>query len=295
MLIACPSCATTYQIELAALGPAGRSVRCSHCRNTWFATQGEALATTAAAVQADAAAAPPPQPEPPADAASSDEAADGTWVVVDNPPAPEPAAPDALVTVLDDAPPIAPDDAANPPTLEQSVPDAIETIAARRARRIEAGRRSRPDVLRRLASVPMLIVALLAILGASVQWRASLVRHMPQTASLFAAIGLPVNLRGLIFDNVKSVTEPQDGMPVLVIEGTIINVTPRTLELPRLRFALRNAAGQEIYAWTSLPGKPQLGSGDGLAFRTRLASPPAEGRDVVVRFFNRRDVTAGLQ
>jgi len=295
MLIACPSCATTYQIELAALGPAGRSVRCSHCRNTWFATQGEALATTAAAVQADAAAAPPPQPEPPADAASSDEAADGTWVVVDNPPAPEPAAPDALVTVLDDAPPIAPDDAANPPTLEQSVPDAIETIAARRARRIEAGRRSRPDVLRRLASVPMLIVALLAILGASVQWRASLVRHMPQTASLFAAIGLPVNLRGLIFDNVKSVTEPQDGMPVLVIEGTIINVTPRTLELPRLRFALRNAAGQEIYAWTSLPAKPQLGSGDGLAFRTRLASPPAEGRDVVVRFFNRRDVTAGLQ
>ena len=38
MLIVCPTCSTTYQIQLAALGAAGRSVRCSHCKNTWFAT-----------------------------------------------------------------------------------------------------------------------------------------------------------------------------------------------------------------------------------------------------------------
>ncbi len=38
MLIVCPTCATAYQIELAALGAAGRSVRCAHCKNTWFAT-----------------------------------------------------------------------------------------------------------------------------------------------------------------------------------------------------------------------------------------------------------------
>ena len=38
MLIVCPTCATSYQIEPAALGAAGRSVRCAHCKNTWFAT-----------------------------------------------------------------------------------------------------------------------------------------------------------------------------------------------------------------------------------------------------------------
>ena len=37
MLIVCPTCATTYQIKPAALGVAGRSVRCSHCKNSWFA------------------------------------------------------------------------------------------------------------------------------------------------------------------------------------------------------------------------------------------------------------------
>jgi hypothetical protein len=106
---------------------------------------------------------------------------------------------------------------------------------------------------------------------------------------------MPVNLRGLVFESVTSSTEMSDGLPVLIIEGTIANVTTRTLEVPRLRFALRNAAGHEVYAWTAQPPKPTVGSGNGIAFRTRLASPPPDGRDVIVRFFNRRDVTAGLQ
>ena len=83
------------------------------------------------------------------------------------------------------------------------------------------------------------------------------------------------------------------GTSVLVLEGTIVNLTTRTLEVPRLRFALRNAAGQEVYAWTAQPTKSTLGSGNGLPFRARLASPPADGRDVIVRFLNRRDVAAG--
>src|SRR5256885_8405249 len=43
MLIVCPTCATTYQIKLAALGEAGRNVRCANCKNTWFATPDSAV------------------------------------------------------------------------------------------------------------------------------------------------------------------------------------------------------------------------------------------------------------
>jgi hypothetical protein len=32
-----------------------------------------------------------------------------------------------------------------------------------------------------------------------------------------------------------------------------------------------------------------------MAFRSLLAAPPREGRDVVVRFFNRRDLVADIQ
>ena len=42
-------------------------------------------------------------------------------------------------------------------------------------------------------------LALVALNAALIGWRAEVVRFLPQTASLYAAIGLPVNLRGLAF------------------------------------------------------------------------------------------------
>jgi hypothetical protein len=63
------------------------------------------------------------------------------------------------------------------------------------------------------------------------------------------------------------------------------------LGVPRLRFALRNAAGAELVSWTAPPDKGSLGPDDTLEFRSRLASPPAEGRDIQVRFLSRLDLT----
>ena len=290
MLIVCPSCATSYDVGPAALGAAGRSVRCAHCKKTWFATPGEALATAAAEAAAERLAAPPARPklvriEPAALAGDRHAAAP-----------PEPAHAEIMPA---EAPPLAPQHLPEAPQLAKlEVPQAtesVETVAARRTRRLQAERKDRKSLLRRLVSAPMLIFALLAVLTALINWRDKVVRYAPQTASLFATIGMPVTPRGLVFDHVTPRTEMSDGLPVLIVEGTIVNVTTRQLEVPRLRFALRNAAGHEVYAWTSPPPKATVGSGNGLAFRTRLASPPPDGRDVIVRFFNRRDVTAGLQ
>jgi hypothetical protein len=199
------------------------------------------------------------------------------------------------VLAATDAPPLAPQDppaAAAPPVAKfDPAAEDIETIAARRARHVQTDRKERRTPLQQIASVPVLIAVLVVILLAALQWRVAMVRHFPQTASLFAMIGMPVNLRGLNFMDVKSRGEFHDGVMVLVIEGTIVNLTPRTLEIPRLRFSLRNGTGHEVYAWTALPSKTLLGSGDGLPFRSRLASPPPDGRDVIVRFFNRRDAS----
>jgi len=118
------------------------------------------------------------------------------------------------------------------------------------------------------------------------------VRLVPQTASLYAALGLPVNLRGLTFGNVTTAIETQDGVQVLVIEGTIASASTRAVEVPRLRFSVRNHRGQEVYAWTALPSRGALSPGETLPFRSRLASPPPDMREVLVRFFNRRDLVA---
>ena len=117
---------------------------------------------------------------------------------------------------------------------------------------------------------------------------------MPQTASLYAAIGLPVNLRGLAFENIKTLREVQDGVPMLVVEGEIVGTTARHTEVPRLRFAVVDGSGKEIYAWTARPARSLLPPGEALPFRSRLASPPADAHGISVRFFNRHDAQAGF-
>src|SRR6516165_5502878 len=53
MLIVCPNCATSYQVDIASLGSTGRSVRCVRCRNVWFARDPSALPAIADAHRSD--------------------------------------------------------------------------------------------------------------------------------------------------------------------------------------------------------------------------------------------------
>lgn len=292
MLIVCPSCSTAYRIELSTLGAAGRTVRCARCRATWFASVADmAPAELALAPEPNgslAAAGPDQPPQPPAhergDSDDGKREAGGS----------EDMSGEAAAVTIANAPSLVPAMARdNGPALASAAatgPD-IETMAARRAR--HDGKLKRRRSGRAWPGLPTTILLLAAVIAALLNWRATVVRFIPQTASLFSAIGLPVNLRGLNFDNVKTSVESQNGVMVLVVEGTIANVTRQPLEVPRLRFAVRNAAGYEVYAWTALPAQPVLAPGDVAPFRSRLASPPADAHNVIVRFFNRRDVAVG--
>ena len=147
----------------------------------------------------------------------------------------------------------------------------------------------------RRPNLPAAILALIGLIAVVLGWRTHIVRWLPQTASFYEMVGLPVNLRGLDFQAIKSVREIHEGIPVLVVEGQIAATSGRTVEVPRLRFAVRDESGKEVYTWTAMPSRTSLAPGETLAFRSRLASPPAEGRDVSVRFFTRRDTLAGAK
>ena len=191
-----------------------------------------------------------------------------------------------------DSPAFAPDvsfDAAPAPAAA-AMPEDIETAALRRSRRQAARKRSRGA-----ARWTTAILALIAINTGLVAWRADIVRFLPQTASLYGAVGLQVNLRGVVFADIVTRKEQQDGVQMLVVEGVIKSTSRRNAEVPRLRFAVRNIAGQEIYSWTALPARNVIAPGATMPFRSRLASPPPEAHAVLVRFFNRRDLVAGLQ
>jgi hypothetical protein len=164
-----------------------------------------------------------------------------------------------------------------------------------------AVRRPRPSLLRRLkpsfsmpaVSLTTVCAAMGALVLALVIWRADVVRLLPQTALFYKTVGLDVNLRGLVFKDVKITTESVEGKPVLVIEGVIVGEARKPVELPRLRFSVRDAHGLEIYAWNAVLEQPVLKPGEKAWFKSRLASPPPEGRNIDVRFFNKRDIAAG--
>jgi predicted Zn finger-like uncharacterized protein len=274
MQIVCPSCTTSYEVSESAVG-AGRKVRCVRCREIWLAAAQPAMAMETAQAQGGPAghADSETRAGEPAPAPDLEDAAWGMDALPE--PEPLPTGPRAAIA----SPALVPEDHADAPAFDH-VPAPAE--AEPRAAPAPPAGRARP-------AWPTVILSLLIVIGAILAWRAEVVRAMPQTASLFAAIGMPVNLRGLVFTDVRTTKEMQDGVPVLVVEGAVANVTGRPADVPRLRLAMRDAAGLEVYTWTAQPPSPTLAGGETQPFRTRLASPPAEGRDVLVRFLTRRD------
>jgi predicted Zn finger-like uncharacterized protein len=304
MQIVCPNCTTSYQIADMAVGAGGRSVRCVRCQNVWRVSAPAVTADEApvAAVHIEAPAAPePPSPvSEPAEAIAAEaeqdaaSAADAEPVEAAGADGAEDTAPVALSDIPIPVEPGALDGSDAAPStgaeIDNSPPD-IESVAARRMRPA-ASRKQRRSARWAMAAA---IAALMLVSASLLSFRKTIVQHAPQLASFYSAIHLPVNLRGLAFTDLKIGNEIHDGVPVLVIEGLIVSTTSKTATVPRLRFALRSVSGAEVYSWTAPPAQPTLGAFETLPFRSRLASPPAEGHDVEVRFFNHRDAVASLR
>jgi predicted Zn finger-like uncharacterized protein len=289
MHIICPHCTTSYAIDLATLGMAGRTVRCSRCKEVWLARPEDATEIAAPVPAMEAAG---------EQAASADAAAE--W--------------DALArgddsqeaeTPLVDSPSISGDwpasaDEGSPQTTDPDWP----SIAQHDVQDAEVARPQRPSWFRKLlrpptllrapdnplVSLPTVCAAMGALVLALMIWRVDVVRLLPQTAAFYKMVGLEVNLRGLMFKDVKITTETVEGKPVLVIEGVITGEAHKPVELPRLRFSVRDAQGAEIYAWNAVLEQPVLKPGERAWFKSRLASPPPEGRNIDVRFFSKRDI-----
>ena len=162
MLIVCPNCATSYQVEPSSLGATGRSVRCVRCQKVWFAANTEAHggdrplpsaghggAFADGPVEPPAAMSPSARRRVPAADAATGAATDDDSIRDDRGPAPLPEPrdydlpPDPVASTT--PPALVPGD--HEPTRRaaaaEAVPEDIESVAARRIRRAAAARASR--------------------------------------------------------------------------------------------------------------------------------------------------------
>ena len=278
MQIICPHCSTSYGIDPAKLGEAGRSVRCSRCKEIWLARPEDAVEFAPTPVMAGAG-----------DEGESQDAA-AEWDALAREGEADSEAPHV------DSPSIAGgwQNSADWPA-EQNDEHGEESSRSGRFPWLGNLGNALPRAPRFRApfGLPTACAAMGALVLALVIWRADLVRLLPQTAAFYKLVGLDVNLRGLRFRDVKVSSEMVEGKPVLVIEGSITGESNKPLEIPRLRFSVRDAQGAEIYAWNSVLEQSVLRPGERAQFKSRLASPPPEGRNIDVRFFNKRDLAGG--
>jgi predicted Zn finger-like uncharacterized protein len=138
----------------------------------------------------------------------------------------------------------------------------------------------RSPVLRELCAGVVLLVAGMAVLG----FRTQIVRFSPPASALYAALGLPVNLRGLELCDLHTVSTREGSEPVLGIEGEITNVRDGPTLVPPIELTIRDADGHDLYSWTATSQKRLLAAGENILFRAQLAEPPPGGHDVLARF-----------
>lgn len=274
------------------LGPNGRKVKCATCETIWHA-QGEPETVDAE----------PDDSPPQADEAISDEQAaidramaemdfdGGSEAAADASDGDEEGETASQVSVRarreEDAEPFDVEEIVASGPVDAGVDSEPAIPKQKRRVRLKGDGPSRLMVLVNKGlkvATPLAVAAGLAGLAFVIPARESVVRALPDTARLYAMIGLPVNVRGVEFSQFIAERSTVAGLQVLSIEGSISNVVDRSVPLGPLRLALMGAEGQELFVWRVEPQADLLDPEQSLAIASELTAPPANVDGVAVRF-----------
>src|SRR3954452_17351 len=219
MIIVCPQCESRYELIEAILPDEGRMVRCTRCRAEWMAFPEP---DEPAGLDDHAFVARPPPMAQDEDMEAGAE--DGETLVAARRDLDETEAVPEALSALDAAP-----------------NGSVEHLADRDdapLRRAPKGRPARRGILKLALSKPVVTAASLSLVAFIVAKREPLVRTFPGSALFYRMIGLPVNLRGLALEGVRTEMTREGETRVLVVKGTIRAVAGGETVVPRLRLAI---------------------------------------------------------
>lgn len=121
----------------------------------------------------------------------------------------------------------------------------------------------------------VMAAALAGLLVLAVVFRTEVARVWPNTASVYAAMGLPVNVVGLVIEKQTSVRMDADGRPAVRVTGSVRNVTDAAVRPPPLRVDLVDKADTALVSRTLDLGGTELAPGRARPFAVTFHDPPA--------------------
>jgi predicted Zn finger-like uncharacterized protein len=288
VVIECPHCGTRYQVPYGTFGQAGREVQCAQCTKHWHAT----------------ADAPPPPAAIEEDddklfSAAEERAMDEAFEAEARSPEPPTAAlPAAIPINPDHERTLAEIKAAIAPRAKKEPANTIDPALLNKTRRAFDKRqrtmtRALPIArLRRTARLAAFVL-LLGILVFGFTFRTDIVRWYPSLAGLYAAIGLPVNVVGLEFQNEKTLMSFRAGKPVMLITARVRSIADHTVKVPPVVISLLNDSGGVVYEWSVTLKAAEMDPGDILDFSTGVSAPPQDAVTVRLSFTTPRNGASG--
>ena len=134
---------------------------------------------------------------------------------------------------------------------------------------------------RRIAVGWVLFFAVVGALAAGAYFgKAQIIAALPAAAELYRLAGMPVEPRvgeGLELRDVRSVRRLVDGQRVVVIEGSIANISDIPRDVPQLRARVLDPTGAEVDQWVFSPNTKSLPPGGVTQFETSTRNAPREG------------------
>lgn len=140
---------------------------------------------------------------------------------------------------------------------------------------------------RSLLRVAALLVMVIAGLGGgAIYERDRIANLVPGAARIFALAGFPVSDRalGLVFRNVTTTRDMENGLPALVIKGEVANVSSVARSVPKLVAVLRDNDEHALQRQNFAAPAERLLPGESVAFQTSIAQPAEAASGVVVTF-----------
>jgi len=256
MILTCPECATRFAIKEEAVGPNGRTVRCSQCSATWFVSADPDILSLNEIQSSEIASHYDKET-----ANSSSDAVDETRF-------------DEGLDIDDGKH----DSAVAPHT---AIRDKAEKKRVRR-RLFGVG----------MIWIVTLSILILATLLAYL-FRSQIVSKFPATQKFYGAFSVEASAVGMEILGVETRQGESDGIPILFVNGTVKNYDVKTREVPMIEMSFKNANGEVLTAWVIEPTQSKLEAGKTLAFTSQYPNPPIDAAKMMYTFVNESGENTG--
>ena len=312
MILVCPECSTNYELA-SGLPEGGTKVRCTNCSNVWHATDEDLVAPEDVKASTDNAGEqeiPAVSPhENPLDELgfneieeelslveeNSQDDIDGLFDVSESEPEGEENSQDDIDGLFDEPGQVTAQTETPEPEQEENDPfvqaldqagEQAEPINEPLSSNITASKLPIWKRFDQRAAIGWTCYALVLGLIALflISGRVSVVRAVPAMAGVYDSLGMPVNVRGVIFTNVRQSWDVGEKVLKLRIEGEITNLTNNYKPVPPLIFTALSQDKREVFRWVAkIRNKPLL-PGEKAPFMVQVPAPPNHAKHMLLRF-----------